>query len=69
MDVDETRRQPGAGGVDGLVRAGAIELADLGDQAVADRHVGRHRSFPVAVDDDGGPEQQIKHGEAPFQVR
>ena len=50
--IDETGRHPRPIGIDDAARARAVDEADGGDAAIADRHVGAIPRVPGAVDDE-----------------
>ena len=62
VDVDEPRRHDQAGGVDGPLRCGFLEIADPRDAAVPDRHVGVKGPRAGAVDHGAVADEEVVGG-------
>ncbi len=64
VDVDPAWRDDESVGVE-LARPGAFDLSDGGHDPVVDRHVGRARRRPGAVDDRPTPDHELMCSHAP----
>ena len=70
VQVDETRRDDQALGVDGLRRRPGVLTTELRDASIVDPHIALEAGLPGAVDDGAVPDVkfEVRHCRSPMRV-